>query len=150
MGNAALVSIWPALNSFLDAWVLQPGDGPSAHLILEGSLDRTAHDKTCGSLAGDTALRVIEEAIIAARVPVGRFGDPAVYVGSMRAAVGLQFQAVCIIGLAEGSLPAAPREDPVVPDALRDSLRMRGLIATQVWAPTCADRALETYMLLTR
>jgi RecB family exonuclease len=79
-------------------------------------------------------LRVVEEAILAARVAVGRFGDPAVYIGALRDAVGLRFAAVRVIGLAEGHLPSVPREDPVIPDALRDALGM---------LPTAADRALE-------
>ncbi len=42
---------------------------------------------------------------------------PAVYVGTVAGTVGLEFEAVRVIGLCEGVLPSVPREDPVVPGA---------------------------------
>ena len=85
---------------------------------------------------------MIEETLARLRVPVGRFGEPAVYVGTVREATGLGFAAVRVIGLGEGHLPSAPHEDPVLPDALRRGLeaahRARG-----VRLPTAADRALQ-------
>jgi RecB family exonuclease len=77
------------------------------------------------------------------RAPLGRFGDPAVYVGTVHKAVGLSFRAVRIIGLAEGRLPASPREDPVLPDSLREFLMSRGVLGMFAPATTAADHALE-------
>ncbi|MBI4564837.1 MAG: PD-(D/E)XK nuclease family protein [Planctomycetes bacterium] len=131
--NAGLSVLWPRLRVFLEEWVLQPGAGPRPHVVLDERLCGLAADGTCGSLASDDALRVVEQAILTARVPIGRFGEPAVYVGSVRDAVGLCFSAVRVIGLAEGHLPAVSREDPVIPDVLREGL----------FVPTAMDRALE-------
>lgn len=140
--NADLSVLWPRLRAFLEEWVLQPGAGPRTHVMLDEHLGRLAGDGTCRSLAGDEALRVIEEAILAARVAVGRFGEPAVYVGSVHDAMGLRFSAVRVIGLAEGHLPAVSREDPVIPDVLREGLRKADAGTTSLM-PTAADRALE-------
>jgi len=134
--GATLSALWPALRGFFEEWILQPVDGPRVHVVLDDTVGGIAADGGCGSLAGDDALRIVEEAILAAHVPAGRFGDPAVYVGAVRDAVGLSFTAVRVIGLAEGRLPSAPREDPVIPDAIRKNL-WRALV------PTAADRALE-------
>ncbi len=134
--GGTLSVLWPALRGFFEAWMLQPGDGPRVQDVLDGPLGGIAADGGRGSLAGDDALRIIEEAILAGRVPAGRFGYPAVYIGAARDAAGLSFTAFRVIGLAEGHLPSAPREDPVIPDAIRESLR--GALV-----PTAADRALE-------
>jgi RecB family exonuclease len=109
--------------------------------LLAERLDALASDAACGTLAGEDALRVIEEAVVSTRIPLGHFGDPAVYVGSVRGAVGLRFRAVRVIGLSEGHLPSITREDPVVPDTLREGLHASG--ASGAAPPTAADRALE-------
>ncbi|HEY6001869.1 MAG TPA: PD-(D/E)XK nuclease family protein, partial [Anaeromyxobacter sp.] len=56
------------------------------------------------------------------RVPRGRFGEPAVYVGTVQGAAGLDFEGVRVIGLCEGVLPSQPLEDPVLPEGLRQAL----------------------------
>ncbi len=132
--GAALSELWPALRGFLADWLLQPGQGPRVQALLDEALGTAASAGGCGTLAGADALRVIEEAIRTTRLPVSRFGEPALYVGTVAGAVGLTFAAVRVIGLAEGHLPPLPHEDPVVPDTLRARLRM----------PTADDQALAS------
>lgn len=76
--RAPLAVLWPAVRGFLAEWLLQPGDGPRVQSLLDERLDAAAGDGTCGALAGDDALRIIEEAIESVRLAVGRFGEPAV------------------------------------------------------------------------
>ena len=140
--GANLTTLWPRLFSFFDEWLLQPGDGPGVHVILNERLDRMASDEQCGTLAGEDALRIVEEVMTSARVPVGHFGDPSVYLGTVREAIGLRFRAVRIIGLAEGHLPSMPPEDPVIPDALRESVRFPQT-ETEALLPTAIDRSLN-------
>ncbi|HUF91301.1 MAG TPA: PD-(D/E)XK nuclease family protein [Candidatus Limnocylindria bacterium] len=139
VGAAPLTAVWPALREFLERWLLQPGEGPRVHTLLDERLAAVSGDRACGALAGDDALGLIGDALGAMRVPVRRFGEPAVYVGTVEGAVGLRFAAVRIIGLAEGHLPPMPREDPVIPDAVRATLVGEGSTASP---PTGADRAL--------
>jgi len=122
VGGAPLATLWPALREFLADWLLQPGAGARVHAILDERLAALTGDVACGSLTGDEALRVVEDTLLAARLPTGRFGEPAVYVGTVHGAVGLPFDAVRVLGLAEGHLPPATREDPVIPDSLRAQL----------------------------
>lgn len=142
LDDANLARLWPILCAFLRDWLLQPTDGPRADILLAERLDRMASDRACGSLAGEDALRLIEETIFSTRVPVGTFGEPAVYVGTIRDAVGLRFDSVRVIGLAEGHFPSVAREDPVVPDVLRRSIRTKG-ISGEVSPPTAMEYALE-------
>ena len=79
--------------------------------------------------------------ILATRVSKGRFGEPAVYIGTVQGAAGLHFRAVRVIGLNEGHLPSLPREDPVLPDALRQTLKTCG--GKDVFLPLTGDRALD-------
>jgi len=126
--GAPLATLWPALRDFLTEWLLQPGEGPRAQALLDVRLASTAADAACGTVAGDEALRLIEEMIGSIRLPSGRFGEPAVYVGTVREATGLAFRALRVIGLAEGHLPPVPREDPVIPDTLRAALTVPCLV----------------------
>lgn len=140
IAGAPLAELWPALRDFLARWLLQPGEGARIHAVLDERLAALVADGACGTLAGDDALRAIEEVAAATRRPAGRFGEPAIYVGSLAGAVGLRFQAVRVLGLAEGHLPAVSREDPVLPDGLRARL---GGSSREVTPPTAADHALE-------
>jgi RecB family exonuclease len=145
-----LSATWPALQEFLARWLLQPGEGARVHALLDERLGPLAVDAACGSLTGDEALRLVEETLVSIRLPAGRFGEPAVYVGAVSEAAGLRFRAVRVIGLAEGHLPSIPREDPVIPDALRARLGGAGAGGRIVSLPTAADRALEALHALDR
>jgi hypothetical protein len=139
-GNATIAVLWPALRSFLAQWLLQPGEGPRVEHILDDRLGECASDAACGALTGEDGLRAIEEITGSIRVRAGRFGEPAVYVGTVAGAGGLPFRAVRIIGLAEGHLPTVPREDPVIPDRLKLVL---AAVTGRAAPVTAADRALE-------
>jgi len=141
-GAEPLAGLWPCLRTFLEEWMLQPGSGPRAHALLDEALGSTATDPVSGRVSGEEALRLVEEAAETIRLPEGRFGEPAVYIGAVRDAFGLPFQAVRIIGLAEGHLPALPREDPVIPDALRAKLLVPGVDGRVVGPTLASERSL--------
>jgi RecB family exonuclease len=143
VAEAPLAQIWPRLRQFIEDWLLQPGSGPRAHSLLDDAIAGMAADPTCGGLSGDEALRLIEDMLSGIRLPQGRFGDPAVFVGTVRDAADLPFRAVRVTGLAEGHLPSLPREDPVVPDALRAKLLVPGVDGHLIGPRVAADRSLD-------
>lgn len=63
----------------------------------------------------DDFFRVIEQVL---QAPWGRAGsfDNGVFVASLSAARGTDFDLVFILGMVEGALPHNPREDPLLPD----------------------------------
>jgi RecB family exonuclease len=132
--------LWPALREFLAGWLLEPGTGARIHALLDRELSGATGDGAFDTLTGDDALLLVEETLIGLRLRTGRFGDPAVYVGTLSGAVGLPFAAVRVMGLAEGHVPSPGREDPVLPDAVRAALG----------AATSADRALAALHALDR
>jgi RecB family exonuclease len=141
VADASLEVLWPELRNFMAEWLLQPGEGARVHVLLDEQLRGMATNAACTTLTGDDALRLVEDALLSTRIAVGRFGEPAVYVGTVAEAVGLRFSAVRIIGLAEGYLPPLPREDPVIPDTIRTTLAPAG--SPPAASPTIgADRAL--------
>lgn len=73
-------------------------------------------------LRGVSAMRALAAAARLVRVPVGRFGTPSIYLGTVRDAVGLAFRSVRIVGASEGALPRSGREDPLLPDDVRERL----------------------------
>jgi hypothetical protein len=140
IAGTPLAELWPALRGFLGDWLLQPGPGARVQALLDEALATAA--RACGTLGGDDAVQVVEQAIRGARLPTGRFGEPAVYVGTIAGAIGLRFAAVRVIGLAEGHLPPPAHEDPVISDALRARLGAPGADGRKVAPATAGDRAL--------
>jgi RecB family exonuclease len=122
LAEAPLPLLWAELYAFLEDWVRHPGEGPRAHDRLREGIAPLLADPSCAAIRGLEALRLIERVARSTRRAVGRFGEPAVYIGTVREAVGLPFRAVRVVGLAEGHLPSAAREEPVLPDGVRARL----------------------------
>ncbi len=120
--GASLAAIRDALAAFLERWLLAPGDGARVWRGLLESMATACAGPLGEELAGEAALEVVQEHLLALRVRRGRFGEPAVYVGTVQGAVGLDFDAVRVVGLCEGALPSRPTEDPVLPDDVRRRL----------------------------
>jgi hypothetical protein len=134
--GAPLARLAPAFVAFVKDWLLAPGAGAPLHELIEEALEGPLSDTVGAVLRGTAALDLVEETLLALRLPLARFGEPAVFVGPLAAAAGLDFDAVRVIGLAEGSLPSAVREDPVLLDSMR-------LEADPLLVPVTADRVLS-------
>lgn len=121
LDGARLSTLLEALADFAEARLLQPGGAPVQAMLRHAA-------REAGACPGDVeptgraALDWTEALLLGARFAPDRLGEPAVYVGTVSSAVGLTFGAVRIVGLAEGTLPALPREDPVLPSADRARL----------------------------
>ncbi len=134
LGDAPLSELWLALEQFMADWMLLPPDasGVPFPALLAAARERTLPglDAEHHEVRGSHALAWLIGELHALRVPGARFGDPAVYVGTIRSAAGLSFDAVRIVGLAEGHWPSVSREDPVLPDRLRELVPTPGLQTT--------------------
>ena len=117
--DAPLAELANSLVAFVQNHLRAPFDGVPAHKLLEAALGDIA---PASAFTGREALDWIAQALLSVRVPVGRFGEPAVYLGTLHSAVALPFASVRIVGLAEGTIPSAPREDPVLRSALRERM----------------------------
>ena len=115
-----LAEIAPALAAFLEAWMRLPGKGAAVRTMLAESLEGAKADSVASSVRGAPAMAFVEERLGSLRLSTLRFGEPAVYVGTVASAAGLEFQAVRILGLCEGALPSTVREDAVLPDRMRE------------------------------
>ncbi len=81
----------------------------------------------------------------------GRFSDEAIVVLRVLEARGLRFQAVAVLGMAEGVFPEVEREDPFLPQAFRQAFGLEPRVGREqpglfYQVATRADR----YLLLTR
>ncbi|MFO0585469.1 MAG: PD-(D/E)XK nuclease family protein [Anaeromyxobacter sp.] len=126
--DAPLDAVAGALLGFADGALLVPGGKERLLGPLAAALAAARASSLGEALRGADALAAIEAALLGLRVGRGRFGEPAVYVGTVAGAAGLTFDAVRVIGLAEGSIPSAPREDPVLPAPVRDALAGKALL----------------------
>ena len=121
---APLTTVWDTLYGFLKRWLLPPGSGAPVMGLLADAMTPACAGRPGKALTGSDALRVIEERLLDLRLPEARFGQPAVYVGTVAGAAGLEFSAVRVLGLCEGVLPSEPHEDPVLPGALTAALEL--------------------------
>ena len=144
--GASLATLWSAVRDFIDRWLVVP-PGPKIEILLDSALAEATQDASFASLSGPEALDIVEQVLGALRLSTGRFGDPAVYVGTISSAVGLRFTATRILGLAEGSVPSHPREDAVLPDALRAVLSPA--LATNAHRTLASIHDLDTVLRFT-
>lgn len=118
--EASLGEIWTRLRELLQDFVRLPGEAGRVVLAqLDGVMKSASADAAWSGLSGHEALAWIEEQLLGLRQRVGRFGESTITIATLGDAAGLVFGSVRVIGLAEGVLPSAPREDAVLPDALR-------------------------------
>ncbi len=128
-------ALWPAIERFAEERVLlPPASCPVLPLVTKGiqpllsyqqlGAGRASADPEAPSvrLSGLPALRAIGKILDGARLPVGKLGEPRIYIGPLSSAPGLTFDAVRIMGLCEGAWPSRPAVDPILPDLDRARL----------------------------
>lgn len=132
VANEGLLALWTRLAAFAQKHLRLPFAAPPVTALIDGICKRFvgdgAHEPT-----GADALDWLEDTILESVAKVGRFGEPRVYLGTLAGVRGLAFAAVRVVGLVEGSVPSAAREDPVLPDDARAALSSL--------LPTSAQRA---------
>lgn len=119
--EAPLRELWLSFAAFARDHVRLPPAVPPALSIIEGAVDHFIQHETIAP-RGAGALAWLEDMLKRSTARGDRFGVPSVYIGTLAGARGLSFAAVRIVGLAEGSVPSAVREDPVLSDAARTEL----------------------------
>lgn len=125
VGGDPLVELQAELAQFLERRVRLPpvtGDFSLAGLLANRVAEACRDDAVAG-LRGVEAVSFVQATLESLRLSQGRFGDPAVYVGTIAGAAPLPFRAVRILGLAEGHFPAAEQADPVLDVERRRRLR---------------------------
>jgi hypothetical protein len=121
MADEPLSLVWMRLSEFVQCHVKLPPATPPAVAMLDHAFTLFAGHEA-REPRGEDALDWLEVTLRESAVKVGRFGAPAVYLGTFAGVRGLSFRAVRLIGLIEGAVPSAVREDPVLPDAARAAL----------------------------
>lgn len=117
--HTPLREFWPELTAFVENRLRDLGGNSCLPSTVRVIVERALSDPVCAELSGGHLLSFLEQTLLSNRCPIGTFGDPAVYVGTISSAVGLPFRAVRVLGLVEGSVPLAPAEDPILSDDLR-------------------------------
>lgn len=121
--EAPLSQLAPALMAFLSQWMVLPSQPVELLEHVSESLTRLAQDPAASRLRGHAALEVMRNAVARGRAPIGRL-DEGIFVGSPRRCSGVSFDAVRLMGLAEGVYPRVPHDDPVLPSDLRARLEV--------------------------
>ncbi len=120
--GASLGQLWKSIRSFAAAHLIASREITAIIEQLDGDLRALADDAVTTGVLGVEAIELVESTLRAMRLDVGRYGEPAIYVGTITGAAGLPFTAVRMLGLAEGAFPRTLREDPVLPTVLRRDL----------------------------
>jgi hypothetical protein len=122
LAGAALDDIWGALRGFALTHLIVPGDPARIVDPLDMDVRLLAADPVAAEIRGIEAIELVAERLGALRLHEGRFGEPAIYVGSIDEAAGLAFTAVRVLGLAESVFPGTLRADAVLTPGLRARL----------------------------
>jgi hypothetical protein len=122
LAGAPLRVLWTSVRGFAASQLI--GLGPRAEVLqqLDDDLAELADDAVTAAVTGADAIELLASRLRAIRLPRGRFGDPAIYVGSVAGAAGLRFRAVRVLGLAEGAFPGTLRANAILPLAVRERL----------------------------
>ena len=122
IGGAPLGRLWQAIRGFAAAHVIAPREMAAILVQLDGAVSALAEDDVTAKVIGAEAAELIEATLAAMRLEEGRYGEPAIYVGTVTSAAGLPFSAVRVLGLAESAFPGALRADAILPVELRRRL----------------------------
>lgn len=120
-------SLWREFGKWavgmVEDYAHEPAQWPAGHQAsYERLLDVLEEMAELDSVEPGTTLagfrQALEEALEA---PAGRTGatGSGVFVASLGAAQGMEFEAVWVLGMADGAFPPRAAEDPLLPDALR-------------------------------
>ena len=143
-GGAPLAAVWRDARAFAERWLRLPAEPHDALDLLDTALGPLLADHAERQPEGLVAVACLVDLLDRTRYPAGRFGDPAVFIGTPRDAAGLSFATVRIMGLAEGALPHTPHDDPIVPDTLRECVeRLAQQRVPDVVVPQLADKVLD-------
>ena len=116
--DAPLASIAPSFFSFVRKHLRLPLASTELLSLVEEQVQAPLADELSAAISGRRSLAVLSHALRRARYTTARFGVPAVYIGTPARTAGLSFEAIRFVGLAEGSLPSTPHDDPILPDDL--------------------------------
>ena len=134
IGRASFGQLWAAIQSFAMAHLIAPRAMFEILEQLDGHVGVLAGDAVTAPIVGVEAVELIESMLGSMRLDVGRYGEPAIYVGTITGAAGLPFSAVRMLGLAEGSFPRTLREDAVLPADVRRHLPEYALTSDEDFA----------------
>ncbi|MDY7105215.1 MAG: PD-(D/E)XK nuclease family protein [Actinomycetota bacterium] len=114
-----LIDRWFGGDAVRTGW---PVEEIEAAERTEAALDRLAGlDRVSGPVDLATFRRTLELELDARSGRVGSFGE-GVLVGRLGSLVGVHVERLWVLGAAEGTLPGAGRDDPLLPDRERDAL----------------------------
>jgi RecB family exonuclease len=146
LASASLRALWQEVRRFVTRWLRLPPDPPNLLAHLERSLQAVLTHPVADTVSGAAAIRFLIDVLQREHRPCGRFGEPAVFIGTSAQAAGIPFAAVRLLGLAEGALPHTPHDDPIAPDSLRahiEALARAQPGEADIVLPRLADRVLD-------
>lgn len=122
LAGEPVVALWSAIRTFAETHLIA---GPELETVLDAlhsALVPVLEDSLANELVGVEALAWISAQLEALRLDAGRYGAPAIYVGTIAGAAGLPFRAVRIVGMIESAYPGTLREDPILPAPVQRQL----------------------------
>jgi RecB family exonuclease len=116
ISNASLEEVWKKVRSFAESHLIAGQELRTLFDDLETHVVELCRVAT--HVTGTAAVELILDCLQQHRIHDVRFGSPAVYVGTIAGSAGLPFEAVRIVGLAEGAFPRARRGRVALPDTV--------------------------------
>ena len=109
----------------------EPSKNPEQARVYDSILSFVHGLQGLDEVTGEPSLSILRETLeLDLRNSTSRVGKigTGVMVGPIRDAVGIQFDLLCVVGMAEGTLPPATTDDPLLPESVR--ARTDGVLPT--------------------
>ncbi len=147
--NRPLGEIRTAIEILVKERIILPPEGAKIVSGLQEKFAGLGEGWLSTGLSGRAAVEAVRRELGALQVPVGKYGEPKLYLGTINSAQGLSFDSVRIIGLAEGEFPGVPSEDPILPEMDRIEIEKRFFKGAHA-LPGGQDRATSSLHALWR
>ncbi len=120
-GETGIRAIWNEISKFAEKWLDTRQDGRDLLEVIDESI-RNQFPPANSGINGEMALRILLSLLREEKFPFLESDANGVFLGNFAAARFRSFKSLRFIGLNENTLPAVPREDPVLPDRFRHKI----------------------------
>ncbi len=118
----SLAELWDRINSFWSQYLVPSQSRFDYREEVDEKIGERIPPEAGEQLQGEEALRLLQAILTEIRLPPPESAGTGIYIGTISSARYRRFDALRVIGLTENQLPDVPRQDPVLPDRLREQL----------------------------
>ncbi len=140
--STSVAQLWEQIKTFCDAYMNLSYRGMDVVEKVDENLSEPLAGEPGEGLSGERAITVFTSLLESITLPVPD-ADAGVVLAPFQQVAFRAFDAVRFVGLTENTLPEVPREDPILPDALRKQKEFSGKRGTGIGLWTSVEKSRD-------